>query len=122
MAVNAIESAKLEPLRGKEYAVKISQPRNLKFHRRYFALLGVGLDMADTEYNAEQFRAYCTVGAGYCDFITDKDGGVVAIPKSISFAAMDDTEFERLYQDTLSFICSTWALDSQQIDEIVRFL
>lgn len=121
-AVNETEAEKLLQFRGKELMVKISQPRNLQFLKKYFALLGVAREWADTEYNAEQFRAYVTVGAGYAEFITDSEGGVVAVPKSISFAAMDESEFERLYQDTLSFVCKTWVLDQQQLDEIVNFL
>jgi len=102
--------------------VTIKQPRNIRFHRKFFALLSVARDMADTEYNAEQFRAYVTAGAGYCEFITDKEGGVVAVPKSISFASMDDDEFERLYSDVLTFICQTWVLDESQINQIVEFM
>lgn len=121
MAANAIEAEKLEPLRGRQVAATLRQPRNIRFHRKYFALLGVGRDMADTELNAEQFRAYVTAGAGYCDFIEGKEG-MVAVPRSISFAAMDEAEFARLYSDTLDFICRTWALDAGQVDQIVRFM
>ncbi|GAG65838.1 unnamed protein product, partial [marine sediment metagenome] len=74
MASNAIESEKLEQFRGREMMVKISQPRNLAFHRKFFALLGTARDMADTQYNAEQFRAYCVVGSGYAEYITDAEG------------------------------------------------
>ena len=122
MASNAIEAEKLEQFRGREMMVKISQPRNLAFHRKFFALLGTGRSMADTEYNSEQFRAYVVVGAGYCEFITDQEGGTVAIPKSISFASMTDDEFERLYQDALTFICRTWVLDESQLNQIVDFM
>ena len=122
MAVNQIEADKLDQFRGREMQVKISQPRNIRFHRKFFAQLGEARDMADTEYNAEQFRAYVTVGAGYAEFITDSEGGVVAIPKSISFASMDESQFERLYQDTLTFICKTWVLDENQLNQIVEFM
>lgn len=122
MAVNAGEAEKLAELVGREVMAKISQPRNIAFHRKFFALLAAARMMADTEYNAEQFRAYVTVGCGYCDFIKHPEGRTVAIPKSISFGSMDETEFERLYQDALTFICKTWVLDEQQLDEIVRFM
>ena len=121
-AANQVEADKLSQFLGKEVKVSISQPRNIRFHKKYFALLGAGRDMADTNYNAEQFRAYVTVGAGYCEFLTDKEGGVVAIPKSISFAAMSEDEFERLYQDTISFICQNWVLDENDLNAMVNFL
>ena len=122
VTVNQVEADKLSQFLGKEVKVSISQPRNIRFHKKYFALLAVGRDMADTNYNSEQFRAYVTVGAGYCEFLTDKEGGVVAIPKSISFAAMSEDEFERLYQDTVSFICQNWVLDENDLNAMVNFL
>jgi len=120
-AVNGVESDKLDTLRGKEVMAELSQPRNILFHRKYFALLGVAQDMVDDDLTAKQFRALCTVGAGHCDFVQGDDG-LIAIPKSISFAAMDDTEFERLYQDTLTYICKKWVLDADQINRIVDFM
>ena len=46
MASNAIEAEKLEQFRGREMMVKISQPRNLAFHRKFFSLLGTARSMA----------------------------------------------------------------------------
>ena len=121
MAANDVEADKLDQFMGQELMVRITRPRNLKFHRKYFALLGVSLQMIDDEYTPEQFRALCVAGAGYGEFL-DSDRGMVFVPKSISFAAMDDTEFDRLYQDTLTFICKKWVLDEQQLNQIVEFM
>jgi len=121
-AVNGVESDKLNQLRGREVMAKISQPRNLRFHRKFFALLGVAIDMADTNMNDEQFRAYNTAGAGWCDFIPGHDGNLVAVPKSISFGKMDETTFNRLYQDVLTFIVRRWKLDEQQLSRMVDFM
>ena len=122
MASNQIEADKLDQFRGREMMVKISQPRNIRFHRLYFALLGVSRDMADTDLNSEQWRAYLTCGSGYCNFVTDNEGGVVAVPKSIAFANMSEDEFERLYNDTVSFVCQKFVLDESQLTQIVNFL
>jgi len=121
MAANDVEADKLNQFMGQELMVRITRPRNLAFHRKYFALLGVSLQMIDDEYTPEQFRALCVAGAGYGEFL-DSDRGMVFVPKSISFAAMDDTEFERLYQDTLTFICRKWVLDENQLNQIVEFM
>ena len=120
-AVNDIEADKLDQFMGQELMVTITRPRNIRFHRKYFALLGTAQQMVDDDYTAEQFRAVCIAGAGYGEFI-ESDVGVVFVPKSISFAAMDDTVFERLYQDTLTFICRKWVLDEQQLNQIVEFM
>jgi hypothetical protein len=63
----------------------------------------------------------CTAGAGYGEFV-DSDKGMVFVPKSVSFASMDNTEFERLYQDTITFICKKWVVDGTQLSEIVNFM
>jgi hypothetical protein len=77
--------------------------------------------MCPEDYNAEQFRAVVQAGAGHCEFVQVRDG-VVAVPKSISFASMDQTQFERLYQDVLNYCCERWALDNEQIDQMVGFM
>jgi hypothetical protein len=115
-----MSSSKSSPA-GQEVSVKINRPRNLRFHKKYFALLGTALAMIDEDYTPEQFRAVCTAGCGYGEFI-GSDKGMIFVPKSISFAAMDDTIFERLYQDTITFICKKWVVDGTQLNEIVNFM
>ena len=121
LAVNHIEADKLDQLVGQELMASFKRPRNLAFLRKYMALLGEALPMADTEYNPEQFRAICTVGAGWCTYV-ERKGKLIAIPKSMSFANMDDTEFERLYQATITFIVKEWPLDESQLNAIVEFM
>lgn len=121
MALNSAEASKLDDLVGQEVRAMISRPRNLAFHKKYFALLKTGHDIARTELNLEQFRLYVQAGAGYCEFLEGKDG-LIAIPKSISFASMDEIDFQRLYNDVLNFICETWGLDEGQINAIVEFI
>lgn len=120
-AANGVEAEKLGAMQGLNVMAKIYRPRNLAFHNKFFALLGVAREWADTEFTEKQFRAYVTAGAGYCDFIPGEDG-MIAVPKSISFASMDETEFSRLYQDAITFICKKWVLDQEQLNSIVEFM
>jgi len=122
-AANEVEAEKLETLRGRNVLVKISQPRNLGFHKLFFAMLGVALGMADIEVNAEQWRAIVTVGAGWCTFVPGREG-LIAVPKSISFGAMDETEFRRLYEAAIGFICVNYLHGTapQELDDQAQFL
>lgn len=122
MAANAVEAEKLEQFRGKEMMVRISVPRNLAFHKKFMALIGVAFDMADHALDREAFRAYVTAGAGWCHWIAGADGNLVAVPKSVSFAAMDESEFQRLYSDVAGFICRTWVVDEEQLYRVLDFL
>jgi len=121
IAANAIEAETLRQFMGKEVMVTISVPRNLAFHRKYMALIGTAFDLIETEYTKEAFRGICTVGAGYCTF-TEKDGRLIAIPKSVSFASMDDSEFERLYSDTITYILKEWPLADAELNRIIDFV
>lgn len=85
----------------------IVQPRNVQFHRKFFAMLKVGFDAWEppeqehkglpVQKNFERFRKDCIIAAGYYEPVANLRGEVRAEPKSIAFAKMDETEFEQLY-------------------------
>lgn len=81
-------------------------PRNPKFHRKFFALLNLGYeawnpglmhDGQPVEKSFEQFREDITILAGHYVQTWTLDGEMILRAKSISFASMDDAEFERVY-------------------------
>ncbi len=126
--VNSAEATKLEHLLGKEVSARIYIPRNLKFHRKFFAMLNTAFDMSDFRINdqpgnKEQYRTHVTVGAGWCDFHKYGDK-FVAVPRSIEFAKMDEAEFERLYHDCLSFICANYVVEEtpETLDQMMQFM
>lgn len=94
-----------------------SKPRNVKFHRKYFAMINTAYEMWDApltavwngqtyevEKNVETFREYLTVRAGHYDVVVLPDGSVKFIAKSIRFDKMDDDQFAKLYSDTINAI------------------
>ncbi len=92
---------------GNVVRVKFTQPRNVKFHRKLFALLDVGFEAFEPEEqefrglpvqkNRERFRKDCIIAAGYYEPVVNLKGEVRAEAKSISFARMDEDEFSALY-------------------------
>lgn len=84
-------------------------PRNSKFHAKFFALLTVGFEAWSPERkrktykgkyilkNFERFRSDITILAGYYEQVFDIKGRMKLEAKSISFANMEDDEFESLY-------------------------
>ena len=128
--VNSAEASTLEELVGQEVEARIFKAVNPQFRRKYFALLKTAFDMADflidgEPGNFEQFRHAVTTGAGWCDFIQYSDfrgDKIIAVPRSIQWAKMDDAEFQGLFRDSLTYICQTWVLDEQQLDRIVQFM
>lgn len=90
------------------------QKRNSRFHRKFFALLNLGYEYWEPEPNQwrgfqavknfDVFREQVTILAGFRDVTYNLDGSVKVKAKSISFASMDETEFERLYSNVLDVI------------------
>ena len=101
-----------------EFKATLTQPRNIRFHRKYFTLLNFAFDNWDapTEVSKrhdivplksrEQFRKDIVILSGYYDVVRRLDGSEIIIAKSISFAKMDDTEFTKLYSTTIDIILS----------------
>lgn len=88
--------------------------RNIKFHRKLFALLNLAFDYwepgeIDTKFgvpqkNRDNFRKNLTILAGYGYPVFNVDGSWKMEAESISFAKMDNVKFERLYNSILNVI------------------
>jgi hypothetical protein len=86
--------------------------RNYQFLKKYFALLNVGFEnwnpqALDTKHgvpekNFEQFREDTIILAGYYYVTVRMDGSTRVRAKSISFANMEEEEFEKLYSATIN--------------------
>lgn len=101
---------------GETVHVEIKRPRNIGFHRKFFAMLSFAFDHwepAEQDYNGravgknkDVFRAWCIAKAGYYDLALTPDGKVKAEPKSIKFSKMGESEFEALYNDVVNVVLS----------------
>lgn len=122
---------------GKILRLKGSQPRNYKFHKRFFALLQVGFDAwepPEQEYRGlpvqkclDRFRKDLIVAAGYFDPVVNLKGEVRAEARSMSFGSMDQEEFEALYSAVcdvlLQRVMRNYTRDDldQVVDQIIGF-
>lgn len=106
---------------GKDVEIDIKQPRNLKFHKKMFALLNVGFENQEKYETLEIFRYIMTLKAGhFVEVATDK--GVVFMPKSMKFSKMDDLVFSDLYSKILDVILKEIGCTSEEIElEILQF-
>lgn len=86
--------------------------RNYKFHCKFFALVNLGFDSwepkeINSKYgipqkNFDRFREDVIIRAGFYDLVYDLDGNCRPKAKSISFANMEEDEFEKLYSNTIN--------------------
>jgi Protein of unknown function (DUF1367) len=131
-------AAELESLadlhHGTTYRVELVAPRNPRFHRKLFALLRILFDAWEpppamhagipVARDFESFRDMLTILAGYHTPYFLLDGSVRLKPKSIAFARMDETTFDRLYSRVidiaLEHVPTSQQLTREQIDERVE--
>ena len=88
--------------RGQEYTVEIKQARNPAFHRKAFALLNAMFENQSRIENIEDFRLELKLICKHVREYVRPNGEIVYIPKSWSFADLDEIEFEALYSKLLS--------------------
>lgn len=79
-------------------------PRSGPFHRLHMKLEQTVFDGQERFEHFEQFRDWLKVGAGHVDWYPGPTGGIVPIPKSISYASMDDEEFKPFHQAVIAFL------------------
>ncbi|MHC4748411.1 MAG: DUF1367 family protein [Planctomycetota bacterium] len=103
------------------------------FHRKYFALLKVGFDnwqpgeinskYGTPEKNFDRFRKDIAILCGYFDLVIRLDGSSRPQAQSISFANMDQEEFEKLYSSTIDVLLKNVYgsdLDEDGLNDIVE--
>lgn len=118
----------------------VTVPRNLKFHRKFFALLGVVLDYMDERTRLElnvhtvaELLNRLKIDLGlYTLFIvgpgsTLPEGTPVYQPDSISFDKMDEVAFNQLYKSTIGIAIGKYTTAQTEesmmraVDAVLRF-
>lgn len=103
------------------FSVEIKRPRNVQFHRKFFALLQIILENQDYYKSVDDLLDVVKLRIGHCRTIQTQDGEV-RIPNSISFASMDATAFDDFYNRACAWVCQEVipGLDRQDLDSEVR--
>ena len=89
----------------REYVkVNVTRPRNLAHHRKFFAMLNLVFANQDKYDQFNHFFAALKIGLGHCETVVLGNGAVTYLPKSISFSKMDQTEFDKFYNDACDLV------------------
>jgi len=109
------DKAKQIPL-NEPFEVKYTKKRNAKFHRKFFSLINLCFQNQDRFNNLEHLRKELIICSGHYELIFDLETGQQKKEAlSISFANMDETEFNKLYTDVLNVICDKFLFDKQEV-------
>ncbi|HDR9165228.1 TPA: DUF1367 family protein [Burkholderia vietnamiensis] len=94
--------------------VEVTKGRNVRFHRKFFALLQLAFDVwepVDQTHRGEtiakefeSFREDILILAGHREAFFGLDGAVKLKAKSISFAKCDEYEFNDVYASVLRVV------------------
>jgi hypothetical protein len=109
--------------------------RNGKYHRKFFALLNFAFEAWEPDRfhksykgmpvakNFERFRKDVIVQAGFYEQTFDLDGNMKLEAQSISFASMDDVQFEAVYSAVcdviLGKVLTTYA-GRDELDDVMK--
>jgi len=102
------------------YEYDFKQPRNVKFHRKFFALLNLVYNNQDVYSNIEDLREDLTIEAGYFRLTENIKGQTVKRAKSISFASMDETGFSDLYNSVVNVVINWLKISKEEISENIE--
>lgn len=111
---------------GQVYQADVKVVRNLDFHRKFWSMLNTAWALLPEKTqngfrSLEGFRSYLLVAAGFYElYYSPRLKEYVEIPKSISFASMDNEEFSECYErikDVIWGILSTRVGITQEMFE-----
>jgi len=107
---------------GEDYECDIRNPRNVGFHRKFFALLNVGHENTKLDMPFDAYREYMLIKAGY--FIAyQTPRGVFYTPKSISFSSMSQDQFEEVYSRILDKIIEDVGITKEDVEkQLISFM
>lgn len=115
---------------GENVLCDISKPRNYEFHKKFFALIRLVFEnlpehIADTFniYSEEDMLDSLKVELGLYNIVYVGGKQLVKVG-SISFAKMDNTEFERFYNRSIDIVLNKYMNGTERFDlieEINRF-
>lgn len=92
----------LEP--GEFAVIEFVVPRSSPFHRRHMKIEASVFDAQDRFDDFEMFRNWLKIGAAWVVWAPGAKGGIVPLPRSISYAKADQSEFEQYHAQVLSFL------------------
>ena len=91
---------------GSVVKAEIVRPRNLRHHRQFFALLNLVWSSAGDWPSVEDLLIELKLKLGITrDVIIRESGEVVKVLGSISFANMDQSQFDAFYERAVTALC-----------------
>lgn len=85
------------------------EPRSGPYHRWAFAQWNAVFGAQERFDDFDEFLCWVKTGAGHCTFLPHPQRGLIAVPKSINFASLDQAEFREVADTMFDFLRSDHA-------------
>jgi len=85
-----------------EVATRIA--RSGPFHRFHMAIEQAVFDAQERFAEFEQFRNWLKIGAGHVTWVPGAKGGIVPLPKSISYADLEEDQMREVHDAMMAFL------------------
>ena len=107
---------------GWDYECEVRTPRNIGFHRKFFALINIGHENTRLDMPMDTYRRYLVMKAGYFKtYLTTK--GMIYEADSISFSSMSQDQFEELYSRVLDKVIEDIGATKEDIEnQLINFM
>lgn len=102
---------------GKPLHVEVKQPRNAAHHRLFWALCARIAEARGV--TAENIADVLKIATGHFTLVRTKSYGEIHIPKSISFAKMDQTEFRMFFERCVLVVYEEWKIEPEMVADLL---
>lgn len=101
----------------KSLHAEVKQPRNVQHHRLFWAIVhrvaeGIGAE-------PQNVTDVLKIATGHCTIVKTKTHGTLSLPKSISFAKMDQNQFREFFDKCLIVIFQEWGIDESAFADLI---
>lgn len=118
-------TTEMEP--GEICSIETWNPRKGSYHRRHMKIEATVFQSQERIANFDMFRDWLKVGAGFVVWMAGPKGGVIPIPKSISYKKADEDVMREFHKNAIAFLRSEHAtrymwphLDAQQGADMIN--
>jgi hypothetical protein len=93
------------------------KPRNIKHHRKLFALLNLVVSSGGWDYDLDTLLHFVKLKSGYVSLVyVPQIKEYIQVPKSISFASMPQDEFNVFYDKALNCCADLLGVSRHELD------
>ena len=103
---------------GRSFRAELRQPRNPGRHKLYWVMCQRIADAIGA--NAENVSDTLKIATGHCRIVSTKKFGVIRLPDSISFAAMDETAFRDFFERCIQTIYNEWGIERKDLIDVLN--